>query len=102
MKILILVDRYKPNPISGARMMEELAIEFTNRKHKVTVLSTDHDLNQKYVRFKDDGIEVIKVNIGKINNPSKIIRTFIEVTLSYRIWVATKKILTKIGFLYQL
>ena len=95
MKILILVDRYKPNPISGARMMEELAIEFTERKHEVTVLSTDHDLNQKYVKFKDDGIEVIKVNIGKINNPSKIIRTFIEVTLSYRIWVATKKILTK-------
>ncbi len=95
MKILILVDRYKPNPISGARMMEELAIEFTERKHEVTVLSTDHDLNQKYVKFKDDGIEVIKVNIGKINNPSKIIRTFIEVTLSYRIWAATKKILTK-------
>ena len=95
MKILILVDRYKPNPISGARMMEELSIELTNRKHTVTVLSTDHSLNQKYIKFKDGGVEVIKVNIGKINNPSKIIRTFIEATLSYRIWNATKKILRK-------
>ena len=91
MKILILVDRYKPNPISGARMMEDLSIELIRRKHKVTVLSTDHSLNQKYVKYLDDGVEVIKVNVGKINNPSRIIRTFIEATLSYRVWAVTKK-----------
>ena len=95
MKILILVDRYKPNPISGARMMEDLSIELIRRKHKVTVLSTDHSLNQKYVKYLDDGVEVIKVNVGKINNPSRIIRTFIEATLSYRVWAVTKKIFRK-------
>ena len=95
MKILILVDRYKPNPISGARMMEDLSIELIRRKHKVTVLSTDHSLNQKYVKYLDDGVEVIKVNVGKINNPSRIIRTFIEATLSYRVWQITKKIFRK-------
>ena len=75
--------------------MEELSIELIRRKHKVTVLTTDHSLGQKYIKYKDDGVDVIKVNIGKINNPSKILRTFIEVTLSYRIWAATKKIFSK-------
>ena len=89
MNILLLIDRYKPNPISGARMIEDLANFFVSKNLAVTVLSTDHKIKKKYEIYMDGSIRVIKVKTGKINHDSKILRTFIESSISKKIWKAT-------------
>ncbi len=98
MRILILVDRYKPSPISGARMMEDLAIELYSRNNTISVISTDHKIDKKFIRYKESNIDIIKVKSGKINHSSKIVRTFIESTLSLKIWHSVENLLQREKF----
>jgi len=69
--------------------MEDLAILLSSKNHSVTVLSTDHKIKKKSETYIDKSIKIIKVRAGKINNNSKIIRTFIEISISQKIWNAT-------------
>jgi len=91
MKICIIVDDYLPlsKKVAG-KMMHELAVEFLLRRHNVTVVTPDSDLNSIFKISKLDGVTVCRFYSGKIKNVSKLKRAINETLLSYRAWQACK------------
>ncbi len=96
MNILLIVDDYMPNSIKiGAKMMHELAIEFTNRNHNVTVITPDSTLKEKYQINKLDDVTIYRFKNGVIKNTSKAKRAINETLLSYNAWRNLKYLLKK-------
>ncbi len=92
MNIYLFVDRYKPYPLSSARMIEDLSNNFLLENHNITVITTDHKIKEKYEISDDKGIRVVRVKTLNINQRSKVIRSLIEISLSGLIWKNTKNI----------
>ena len=95
MKICIVVDDYMPNSIKvGAKMMHELACEFVNQGHVVSVITPDTKVSSISVE-QLDGITVYRFNSGEIKNVGKVKRAINETLLSWNAWKNCKNIFKK-------
>jgi len=86
----MLVDRYLPSPMSGAKIMSDLATEMARRGHDVTVVTGDSGLQHRIEITKESGVTVIRVRSKKMRHRSKIVRTINEIRLSRIIWTAAR------------
>jgi O26-antigen biosynthesis N-acetyl-L-fucosamine transferase len=87
MRICLIVDDYMPHSIKvAAKMMHELACEFINQGHEVTVVTPSPELNQKIEISVLDGVTVCRFKSGEIKNVGKVKRAINETLLSYYAW----------------
>ncbi|WP_331774343.1 glycosyltransferase family 4 protein [Sulfurospirillum sp. 1612] len=87
MKICLIVDDYMPHSIKvAAKMMHELACEFINQGHEVTVITPSPELNKNTEITKLDDVTVCRFKSGAIKNVGKIKRAINETLLSYYAW----------------
>lgn len=93
MRLAIIVDDYLPNSTRvGAKMMHELALEFTNQGHQPIVI-TPHFNKDKSRFIKDfyENIEVWRFYSGQIKDIAYFKRAINESLLSSNAWNAIKK-----------
>ncbi|MBD2785770.1 glycosyltransferase family 4 protein [Xenorhabdus sp. DI] len=95
MRLAIIVDDYLPYSTRvAAKMMHELALEFSNQGHEPIVITPNTNNNSSgLVTDIIDGIQVIRFPSGRIKNVSMITRAFNESLLSIRAWSSLKKTL---------
>ena len=87
MKICIIVDDYMPTSIKvAAKMMHELACEFKNQGHEVSVITPNINTSEKLIIDNLDGIDIYRFKSGKIKNVNKIQRAINETLLSFNAW----------------
>ena len=87
MKICLIVDDYMPNSIKvAAKMMHELACEFINNGHEVTVITPSPTLTCKKEISILDGVTICRFKSGETKNVGKIKRAINETLLSYFAW----------------
>ena len=73
MKICLIIDDYMPNSIKiAAKMMHELAIEFIQNGHEVSVITPDIKINEKIKIDNLDGVKIYRFKSGEIKNVSKV------------------------------
>lgn len=88
MKICLIVDDYMPDSIKvAAKMMHELACEFQNMGHEVSVVTPAPSTSISDL----DGVRVCRIQSGEIKNVGKIKRAINETLLSRRAWRSLKK-----------
>jgi len=90
MRILLLVVYYLPSTSSAAKLIHDLAVEFTNRGHEVTVLAPDYNTESDLHYDYDGKVRVVRVKTGEIKNASRILRGYREISLSRMIWKKAK------------
>jgi O26-antigen biosynthesis N-acetyl-L-fucosamine transferase len=91
MKICIIVDDYMPYSIKvAAKMMHELACEFIDQGHQVSVVTPNTIQNDILVSSVLDGVNVFSFKSGEIKNVNKIKRAINETLLSYNAYKACK------------
>ncbi|MBD2824378.1 glycosyltransferase family 4 protein [Xenorhabdus szentirmaii] len=95
MRLVLICDDYLPDSTRvSAKMMHELALEFSNQGHEPIVITPNTNNNSSgLVTNIIDGIQVIRFPSGKIKDVSMITRAFNESLLSIRAWNSLKKIL---------
>ena len=100
MKIVLLADDYLPNSTRvHAKMLHELAIEFADRGHKVTVITPGcWQQSNKIIIDNIDGIEVWRFKSRPIKDIGKIKRAINESMLSIRAYLAVRKMLNEQKF----
>lgn len=85
MKICLIVDDYLPHSTKvAAKMMHELACEFQNLGHEVSVVTPAPSTSISV----QDGVRVCRFQSGEIKNIGKIKRAINETLLSHRAWKA--------------
>lgn len=97
MKIVILSDDYLPNSTRvHAKMLHELALEFTARGHKVIVVTPGcWQQGNKVVIDNIDGIEVWRFKSKSTRGVGKVKRAINESMLSLRAYFALKKMINE-------
>ena len=91
MKVCIIVHDYLPDSTRvTAKMMHELAVEFKNFGHQVTVITAGYKIGRNYLDLNMDGVRVLKFKSGLINSNSKLVRLINESLLSLRAWFYLK------------
>ncbi|CDG15872.1 glycosyltransferase family 4 protein [Xenorhabdus doucetiae] len=95
MRLALICDDYLPDSTRvSAKMMHELALEFSNQGHEPIVITPNtNNKSSGLVTDIIDGIQVIRFPSGRIKNVSMITRAFNESLLSIRAWSSLKKIL---------
>lgn len=93
MRVLILVDCYYPSTKSGAKLVHDLAVEFTHRGNGAVVLTPSDAISENLRISEEDGITVARIKSGRIKGASKILRAIREARLSANIWRAAKEFL---------
>lgn len=84
MKLLLIVDDYLPySKKVAAKMMHELAVQFYQNGHSVTVITPFHEVKKNYNTNLLDGVKIIYFKSGKLKNISKFKRAINETLLSY-------------------
>jgi len=92
LKICLIIDDYLPHSIKvGAKMMHELAVEFRNRGHQVTVITPGIEVKKCYEEFELDGILICQFRSGAVKVTNKIKRLINESLLSLNAWRFLKK-----------
>ena len=91
MRILIFVVYYLPSTSSAAKLINDLAVEFTTRKHDVTVVAPDHTIKTDLQYDYYNSIRVIRVKTGEIKNVPRFLRGYREISLSKILWKRAKK-----------
>ena len=86
LKIFLVVVYYLPSTKSSAKLIHDLALEFKDRGHDVTVITPSESIQADSEIDNIEGIKVLRVKTGKIDGASKIPRTINELLLSYKIW----------------
>ncbi|MDU4940941.1 MAG: glycosyltransferase family 4 protein [Mixta calida] len=85
MKLALLIDDYVPFSTKvAAKMMHELACEFSRAGHDVTVITPGVLQDQKIKSDFIDGIEVIRFKSGPLKNCSFIKRAINETLLPFK------------------
>lgn len=86
MNICVVTDDYLPDSTrNGAKMMHELCVELTRRKHNVTVIAPQsHSKINKHLSI--DGVQIRHFPSGPIKNVSKLRRVLNESMLPWRAW----------------
>ncbi|VEA46526.1 Putative glycosyl transferase [Salmonella enterica subsp. arizonae] len=91
MKLALIIDDYLPDSTRvGAKMFHELAQEFIQRGHDVTVIYPDTSLQEKVLFDSFQGVKTWRFKSGSLKDVSKIQRAINETLLSYRAWNAIK------------
>jgi glycosyltransferase involved in cell wall biosynthesis len=98
MRILLLVVYYLPSTSSAAKLINDLAIEFTKRGHDVTVVTPDHSAETNIQCDYDDKIRVTRVKTGEIRGVPKILRGYREISLSKILWKRAKSFFNENSF----
>jgi len=98
MRILLFVVYYLPSTSSAAKLIHDLATEFSNRGHDVAVVAPDHTTEADLQRDDDDKIRVIRVKTGEIRGVPRILRGYREITLSKTLWKRAKYFFTENTF----
>lgn len=100
MKIVILSDDYLPNSTRvHAKMLHELALEFTAKGHKVVVVTPGcWQQNDKLIKDYVQGIEVWRFKSKPTRGVGKVKRAINESMLSVRAYLAIKKNLNQHKF----
>ena len=84
MKLLLIVDDYLPySKKVAAKMMHDLAVQFYQNGHSVTVITPFHEIKKNYNTNLLDGIKIIYFKSGKLKNISKFKRAINETLLSF-------------------
>lgn len=98
MRILLLVVYYLPSTSSAAKLIHDLAMEFTYRGHDVTVLAPDHNAESDLQCDYDGKARIVRVKTGEIKNVSKVLRAYREISLSRIIWKKAKSFFNENNF----
>jgi glycosyltransferase involved in cell wall biosynthesis len=91
--LLILVDCYLPSPKSVAKLIHDLGIEFKNQGHQVTVLTIEHDINERLQISVEDGLRIVRVRTMRIKGASRPARALNEMLLSQLVWQVAGRVL---------
>lgn len=87
LRILLLTDCFVPDTRSGARQMHDLAVAFTTLGHRPSVVTpASHDALATSKPIMENGIEVLRVDAGRIKHESRVMRAIHEAMLSPRLW----------------
>lgn len=99
MKLALIIDDYLPNSTRvGAKMFHELAQEFIQRGHDVTVITPGTGMQEEISFDTFQGVKTWRFKSGPLKDVSKIQRAINETLLSYRAWKAIKKWVKKETF----
>jgi glycosyltransferase involved in cell wall biosynthesis len=98
MRILLLVVYYLPSTSSAAKLINDLAIEFSDRGHDVTVVAPDHTTQADIQCDYDDKIQVMRVKAGEIKGVPRILRGYREISLSKIIWKRARSFFNENSF----
>jgi len=98
MRILLLVVYYLPSTSSAAKLINDLAIEFSNRGHDVTVVAPDQTTQADIQCDYDDNIRVIRVKTGEIKGVPRILRGYREISLSKILWKRARSFFNENSF----
>jgi O26/O145-antigen biosynthesis N-acetyl-L-fucosamine transferase len=93
MRLLILIDCYLPTMNSTAKLIHDLALEFGNLGHEVTILTPSHAIADAIQVRDEEGLRIARVRMGKIKGVPKIVRAIQEVRLSNVIWRRAQRFL---------
>lgn len=101
MNILLVTDSYPPEIRSASHLMQELAEGLRDRRHKVTVVTsnpqynlTDEFRNKVFGEFStDNGINIIRVKTLPHHKVNFIIRGFSQITMPYIFYLKINKYL---------
>ncbi|QLY65914.1 glycosyltransferase family 4 protein [Enterobacter asburiae] len=99
MKLALIIDDYLPNSTRvGAKMFHELAQEFMQRGHDVTVITPDTTLQKEASFDIFQGVKTWRFKSGPLKDVSKTQRAINETLLSFRGWSAIKSQIHKDTF----
>lgn len=99
MKLALIIDDYLPSSTRvGAKMFHELALEFMQRGHDVTVITPDTSLQEAVSFDTFQGVKTWRFKSGPLKDVSKIHRAINETFLSYRAWKSIKTQIKKETF----
>ena len=98
MRILLLVVYYLPSTSAAAKLINDLAIEFSNQGHDVTVVAPDHATETDVQCGYDDKVRVIRVKTGEIKGVPRILRGYREISLSKILWKRAKSFFNENSF----
>ena len=86
MRILLFVVYYLPSTSSAAKLIHDLAVEFSHRGHDVTVVAPDPAIETGIQFDSDDTVRVLRVRTGEIKGVTRILRGYREISLSKNLW----------------
>jgi len=90
-KIILIVDTFKPNKNSAAVQMNDLACEFKDQGHEVTLLVPSPIIKKEYVLEVNDGLSVLYLKAPVYKNIGNISRIIGEVLMPYAMLINFKK-----------
>ena len=99
MRILFLTDSYVPDTRSGARQMHDLAAAFARQGHQAAVVApapVPASATREPVR--EDGVDVLRVDVGQVKHPSRALRALHEALLSILVWRRARRFFTSNRF----
>jgi glycosyltransferase involved in cell wall biosynthesis len=85
-RILLLVDCYLPSTKSSAKLVHDLAREFVDLGHQVSVVAPDEHAAERPEIRTETGIEVVRVRAGSIKGAGLWRRGWNESRLSSVLW----------------
>ena len=88
-KILLLLDRYLPYPLSSAVMFRDLAKELFIQGHEVTIISGSNNISKELDITTEENIRIVRVKSPDLKT-NKFTRLLNEIALGRRIWKQTK------------
>jgi O26-antigen biosynthesis N-acetyl-L-fucosamine transferase len=91
MKVLIVVVYYLPSTVSCAKLIHDLAGEMINNGHEVSVVTTDESITGSVNISNENGMQIVRVQAGRIKSASRPLRLLNECMLSFAIWRKAKK-----------
>jgi glycosyltransferase involved in cell wall biosynthesis len=85
-RILLLVDSYLPSTKAGAKLIHDLAREFLDLGHAVSVVAPDEKAAADPEVRNEEGVEVVRVRAGAIKGAALWLRGWNEARLSSVLW----------------
>lgn len=91
MEILIIASVFPPLKSSGAVQLYDLALEFINQGHSVSVFTPEPSLKSPYLHKVIDGINIFYLKTPKIYGVGLFRRTLGEFLMPFYMWKNIKK-----------
>lgn len=87
--VLIIIDTFKPDMTSGAKLIDDLSSGLIKKNKVLIICPRDKNIPN----LKKKNFELLNVNCGPIKSNNFIIRGFFELIMSFILWhIAKKKI----------
>ncbi len=90
MHFAFIIDDYLPDSTRvGSKMLHELALEFINKGHEVTVITPNvHNESKSLDVIQLDGVNIWRFTSGPVKDVGKVKRAINETLMSYNAWKA--------------